>query len=43
MNELVKLIKKWISDRKTGNIQINFFKGGISCVKMEETIKIQKQ
>jgi len=37
---LTKLIKEWIEKKKTGKIVINFFKGGISSVNKEETIKL---
>ena len=43
MKELIQLIKKWLQEKKVGNITINFFKGGISSVKLEETIKLSKQ
>ena len=37
---LTSLIKEWIEKKKTGKIVINFFKGGISSVNKEETIKL---
>ena len=43
MKELIVLIKEWIETKKVGSITINFFKGGISSVKKEETIKLSKQ
>ena len=43
MKELIALIKEWIETKKVGSITVNFFKGGISSVKKEETIKLPKQ
>jgi len=43
MKNLMELIKKWISEKKVGKITINFFKGGISSVNVEETIKLSKK
>ena len=43
MKELIKLIQEWIKSKKTGKIVINFFKGGISGVRKEETIKLTKE
>lgn len=39
---LKQLIEQWIRDKKVGNIQINFYLGGISTIKVEETLKINK-
>jgi hypothetical protein len=38
-NEVKSLIDKWIQKKSTGNITINFFKGGITSWKVEETFK----
>lgn len=43
MNELIKLIKEWIDQKKTGSITVNFFKGGLASVKKEEVLKISKK
>ena len=43
MTELIKLIQKWIEDKKVGSLTINFFKGGVSSVKLEETIKLSEK
>jgi len=37
------ILKKWIKEQKVGNVSINFFKGGVSSIKLEETIKLPKQ
>ena len=42
MKELLKLIQEWLEKGKVGSITINFFKGGISSVNKNETIKLPK-
>jgi len=37
MNGLLKIISTWQREQKTGTIQPNFFKGGISSVKLRES------
>ncbi|GAF78826.1 unnamed protein product [marine sediment metagenome] len=37
MNGLIKIISQWQREQKTGTIQPNFFKGGISSVKLKES------
>jgi hypothetical protein len=37
---LLKLIKEWIQNRKHGKLVINFFKGGITSVNKQETVKL---
>lgn len=37
---LSKLVEEWMQKEKTGKITINFFKGGVSSVNKEETIKL---
>ena len=37
---LLDLIREWIEKHKVGSLTINFFKGGVSSVKMEETVKL---
>lgn len=38
---LVVLIEKWMEEKKVGKITISFFKGGISSIKKEETLKVK--
>jgi len=38
--KLIDVIRSWISEKRTGSIQINFFKGGISNIKKEESVKL---
>lgn len=42
LKEIMEILKKWIESKKVGSVQINFFKGGISSIKFEETIKLPK-
>lgn len=42
-DELVVILKEWMALKKVGSVTVNFFKGGVSSVKMEETIKLSKQ
>ena len=42
LNEIMKIIRFWIETRKVGSVQFNFFKGGISSYKVEETRKLHK-
>ncbi len=36
---VVSLITEWIEKKKTGSLQINFFKGGITSVNRNDTMK----
>jgi hypothetical protein len=37
---LLRLIGEWIKNRKTGKLVINFFKGGVSNVNKQESVKL---
>ncbi len=39
IKKIIKLLIKWLNEKKVGNIQINMYKGGISSVNLNETIK----
>lgn len=39
---ILKVLKQWIDQKKTGNITLNFFKGTLSVIKFEETKKIDE-
>lgn len=39
---IVNLIKHWMATEKVGSIQINFFKGGITTVNLNETKKLNE-
>jgi len=43
IQQVIKLIEQWLKEKKVGNITLNFFKGGISSVRLEETIKLPKK
>lgn len=40
---LVDELRVWISQRKTGNLQINFFEGAITNYNRVESVKPDKQ
>ena len=42
IDRLILLIKDWLNKNKTGSIKINTFKGGITNVEFNESIKIDK-
>ena len=39
MDKIINLISSWISNKLTGKIIINFYQGGITSWKIEETFK----
>ena len=39
---LIEILVEWLEKDRVGNIGTNVFKGGISSVKLEETIKLPK-
>ncbi len=41
MDKLVALIREWIEQKKVGKITINFFKGGITNINIEESKKLE--
>jgi len=42
IDKIKRLVQTWIFEKKTGNITLNFFKGTIGTVKVEETKKIDE-
>jgi len=42
LSGLIVILEKWIYERRVGSVTINFFKGNVSSVKLEETIKLTK-
>ena len=34
-----KLLNQWVQEKRVGSVTINFFKGGISSINMNETKK----
>jgi len=41
-DNIVRLLQTWNFEKKTGNITLNFFKGTLSVIKIEETKKIDE-
>ena len=39
LTKVIELVKQFLENKKVGNIQINCFKGGISSINVNETIK----
>lgn len=42
LEEVTAHIAEWIAAKKTGSIQINFFKGGIPNINLTQCIKADK-
>ena len=40
LDKITKILKEWIDEKKTGSIQINFFKGGIGNLNLSNSIKL---
>ena len=40
MDEIIKLIREWIIQRRTGQISLNFYQGGISSINKIQTEKL---
>ena len=43
LEEVMKHIADWIADKKTGSIQVNMFRGGISNINLTQCIKTEKE
>jgi hypothetical protein len=43
LDEISKICKLWLLNRKVGSVQFNFFKGGLSSYKIEETKKLHNK
>lgn len=41
LEEVVAHIASWIKEKRTGSIQVNFFKGGISNINITQCIKTE--
>jgi hypothetical protein len=41
MDKITYIIREWIEQKKVGKITINFFKGGITNVVIEESKKLE--
>ena len=42
VQKIVKLITQWLKEKRVGSITVNFFKGGISSIKKDETVKLSE-
>jgi hypothetical protein len=40
LEQIIDLLKAWINNEEVGSVTINFFKGGISSVKLLQTLKM---
>ena len=43
LEDLIRLISEWIAQEKTGSIQVNFFKGSIPNINLNQCIKTEKK
>jgi hypothetical protein len=43
LEEVMKHIAEWIAAKRTGSIQINMFRGGISNINLTQCIKTEKE
>ena len=43
LEEVAAILAEWIALKKTGSVQANFFKGGISNVNLTQCIKTEKE
>lgn len=43
LEEVVAHIASWIKEKRTGSIQVNFFKGGISNINITQCIKTESE
>lgn len=42
IQSIVTMLNEWARKRKVGSIQVNFFKGGITTVNLNETVKLNE-
>jgi hypothetical protein len=43
LEEVVRHIAAWIAEKRTGSIQINMFKGGISNINLTQCLKTENE
>lgn len=43
IDRIVEQIKVWMDRKKYGNIQINFFAGGVSNINLNESVKVTEK
>jgi hypothetical protein len=39
IEDVIRYLKRWKKEGKTGNIQVNFFKGGIPNINLNQSLK----
>lgn len=40
LDKILAILKQWVVEKKVGSVTINFFKGGITTINLNETVKI---
>ncbi len=43
LEEVVKHLAVWIQEKRTGSVQVNMFRGGISNINLTQCIKTEKE
>ena len=43
LRDIMRFVKTWMDSKKVGNIQVNFFEGGITSINLNETVKPGKE
>jgi hypothetical protein len=43
LRDIMRFVKTCMEAKKVGNIQVNFFKGGITSINLNETVKPGKE
>jgi hypothetical protein len=39
LKDILRLHKNWMDSKKVGNIQVNYFKGGVTSINLNETVR----
>lgn len=43
LEEVIVHLTTWIKEKRTGSVQVNFFKGGISNINLTQCLKTEKK
>ncbi len=43
LKDIMRLHKLWMDGKKVGNIQVNYFRGGVTSINLNETVKLGKE
>lgn len=43
LEEVIKHLAQWIAEKRTGSIQVNFFRGGVTNINLTQCIKPEKK